>query len=183
MAKYSREKLWELYKELPDELKRVIFSEKTADYIRQICYDKAGLLKSEKTIQVAENTGYVLMGLLPPTEFKETLIKEVGLKEEEAKIVFSGINDFIFFPVKELLEKMYDEKIEKTGFSFSLKEKPKGEEEEEKEEETKPNNREENKEGGGKKDKNENKDKNNNSNIEGNINNKKIQDAYREPIN
>ena len=111
MPRYSKKQLWGLYKELPEELKKSIFSEKTAANIYNACKE-ADLKKDEKISQVAENVGYVLMGLVPPEEFKKILSKEIKLKKEAIEIIYRNINDLVFFPIKENLEKIYNIKIE-----------------------------------------------------------------------
>lgn len=106
---YLREQLWKLYEKLPEELKEAIFSVETADNIDNVC--TRNKVEEKKITGVAKYTGRVLMGLLPPAEFEETLIKEVKLKSEVAKSVDREINRFIFFPVKEVLSKIYEVEI------------------------------------------------------------------------
>ena len=111
MSKYSKEQLWGLYRALPEELKQAIFSEKTADVIYNSC-KKNGIEKDEKISQVAENTGYVLLGLINPQELKEIFLQEIKLKKDVAEKIYQDINSFVFFPLKEILEKLYKIKIE-----------------------------------------------------------------------
>ncbi len=111
MAKYPKEQLWELYKELPEELKEAVFSEKTANNIYNSC-KRNGLKDEEKISQVSENVGYVLLGLAAPEEFKKILLKEVKLKKEKAEKIYREIIRFVFFPLKENLEELYKIKIE-----------------------------------------------------------------------
>lgn len=103
--KYTREQLFKLYEKLPDELKDAILSEGTADSIESVC--KRNNIEGENISKVAEYTGRVLLGVLPPDEFQKTLEKEVKLKKEVAKKVAREINRFIFFPVKSSLEEIY----------------------------------------------------------------------------
>ena len=110
LKEYSREQLWKLYEKLPQELKETIFSEETAESIGEVC-DK-NRVEEEKISEVARYTGRVLVGLLPPAEFQETLERELKLKKEKAKKVSQEINRFVFFPVKSSLEELY--KIEIT---------------------------------------------------------------------
>jgi len=123
MPDYPKEQLWELYENLPQELKGIIFSEKTADIIYNSCF-RNGVKDREKISEVAKNTGYVLLGLIPPEELQNILKKEIKLKEEVAKKIFSEINRFIFYPVKEILEKLYETEIDKEIKTAPLKEKP-----------------------------------------------------------
>jgi len=106
---YLREQLWKLYEKLPEELKEAIFSVETADNIDNIC--QRNKVEEKKVPEVAKYTGRVLMGLLPPDEFENALVKEVKLKAEIAKNVAREITRFIFFPVKEVLSQLYQVEI------------------------------------------------------------------------
>lgn len=106
---YLKDQLWKLYKKLPEELQEAIFSQETADNIGNAC--EKNKVSENKIPEVAERTGYVLSGLLPPNEFEKALAKEVKLKEETAKNVAREISRFIFFPVKEILSKLYEIEI------------------------------------------------------------------------
>ncbi len=118
--KYSREKLLNLYKLLPEQLKEALFSAKVTDEIYTIC--KKNNLNNSQISQIAESIGYVFLGLLSLKEFKNSLIKEVKLTQETSENIYNQINDYIFFPLKGLLEKMYNTKINLIN-SEQLKEK------------------------------------------------------------
>lgn len=100
---YTREQLWKLYKDLPGELKEAIFALETVDSVYDICSRN----EIENVQEVAKCIGYVLLGVLPPDDFQETLKKEIGLDQEKAKKVAQEINRFIFYPVKTALEEIY----------------------------------------------------------------------------
>lgn len=106
MTDYSKEQLWELYKALPKNLQDTIFSEKVADIIRDVCCNK-NKLKEEKMSEVAKYTGYVLLGLVQPSEFQKTLEKEAGLRQTTAKKIAQEISNLVFSPVKKSLEALY----------------------------------------------------------------------------
>ena len=101
---YSKDQLWKLYEKLPEELQEAIFSGESADNIDGICA-RNGIEKL--TAEVAKYAGRVLMGILPPVDFQQTLEKELKLEESVAKKVSQEINRFIFFPVKESLNSLY----------------------------------------------------------------------------
>lgn len=105
---YAQEELWKLYEKLSSELKEAVFSQETADHIWNICerYD------IDEVSEVAKLSGNVLLGILPPEYFQETLEKEIKLEKEAAKKIAQEINRFIFYPVKPALEELY--KIEIT---------------------------------------------------------------------
>lgn len=105
MPDYTKEQLWKVYEKLPEDLKEAIFSAETADNIYDICTRNG--IEDDKISEIAKLTGRVLMGILPPEDFQETLEKELKLKKDIAKKIAHEINRFIFFPVKESLAALY----------------------------------------------------------------------------
>jgi hypothetical protein len=103
---YTKEELWKIYEKLPGELKDAIFSEKTAENIFNICA-RYGIEDGERISKVAKFVGRVLMGLLPPNEFEETLEREVGIEKEAAKSIKREVEMLIFYPVRTQLEEIY----------------------------------------------------------------------------
>jgi len=122
--KYTREQFWKLYEKLPQELKDALFAEETGDNIYDIC-KRNGVL--EDLDQIVEYVGQVLVGVLPPGEFQETLEKELEVEKGVAKKVTQEINRFIFFPVKNRLEELFKIEIAPppTRAAPSAEEKPK----------------------------------------------------------
>ncbi|PIZ89155.1 MAG: hypothetical protein COX90_00850 [Candidatus Nealsonbacteria bacterium CG_4_10_14_0_2_um_filter_38_17] len=104
MPQYTREQKWKLYEKLPQELKDSYGAEETGEAIYNACVENG---VEEKLPQIVDFTGQVLLGLLPPEEFQDTLEKNLGLDRETAKKITHGINRFIFFPVKEVLNQLY----------------------------------------------------------------------------
>jgi len=103
---YTKEELWKIYEKLPEELKEAIFSEKTAENIFNIC-TRYGIEEGGKISKVAKYVGRVLMGLLPPNEFQETLERELKLEKEVAKGIRREAEMLIFYPVRTQLEEIY----------------------------------------------------------------------------
>jgi len=116
---YTKEQLWKIFEKLPEELKEVIFAEKTADDIYHI--SKRNNIKEEKISEVARLTGNVLLGILPPEEFRNTLKKELNLKKDIAENIAFQIERIIFFPNKKELTEIYQIK---TTPETIVKEKP-----------------------------------------------------------
>ena len=114
--KLPPERFWELYKNLPQELKNVLFAEETGNYVYEIC-EKNEI--KEKMGQIVDYVGQVLIGVLPPENFQKTLEKEVELPSETAKKVTQEIHRLIFYPVKPCLEELY--RVEITGAPVSSK--------------------------------------------------------------
>ena len=105
MTNYNRDEFSKIYKTLPTELQTWIVSGETDDNIYKIL-ETNGLVGKNGS-EVSDLIRDVLFGLLPPERFKPSLIKEVELESDLAEKISHEINRFIFFPVKELLEKLY----------------------------------------------------------------------------
>jgi len=124
--KYTSEQFWKLYEKLPQELKGAIFSEETAESILDICSRNG--IEDERISEIARHIGRVLLGILPPTDFQETLEEELSLEREIAKGISEEVERYIFHPVKAELEEIY--KIEvapparPTGVAPPPEEKP-----------------------------------------------------------
>lgn len=123
---YSKEEIWKLYEKISPELKEAIFSEETAESIWDIC--SRNRIEDERISEIARYTGRVLLGILPPDDFQETLEKELKLEKSVAKRAAQEINRFIFYPVKPLLEELYKIEItppaKPTGITPPPEEKP-----------------------------------------------------------
>jgi len=133
MVEYTRDQFLELYKDLPEELQEAMGSDRTTDTIKRLSNEEE--LNDEQHSAFVKLVGDVLLGLVPPSEFKEELVK-ADIKEESAKKIDQAVRRFIFYPVKDLLTDLYREKVEipEGAPSPSVKK----EEKEEKEEEKKP---------------------------------------------
>jgi len=105
MAKeYTKEQFWKLYEKLPQELKDVLFAEETGDNIYDVCERN----KIEENLETVVNlVGQVLVGVLAPEDFQNTLEEELIIEKDVAKKIAQEINRFIFYPVKPVLEQLY----------------------------------------------------------------------------
>jgi hypothetical protein len=110
---YPPEEIRKLLAKLPEDVKEVLFAEETSDAIYGSC-KRNGVLE-EKAMEVSKYVGYVLVGLLPPNEFQETLEKELGIETEKAKMITREITRYVFFPVKASLEELYKIEITPAG--------------------------------------------------------------------
>jgi len=111
MPNYPKEQLWELYENLPKELQSAIFSAETADKIYDICA-RNGVTDEKLISEIAKNSGYVLLGVLPLNDLQPILERELRLDKNSLKQIVWEINRFIFLAVKDDLEALY--KIEIT---------------------------------------------------------------------
>ena len=100
----EREKSLKLYRELPEDIQEAAFSVEVDNNINDIC-KKYGVY--DRVDKITEHIGKVFFGLLAPDDFQEVLEKEVGIEAGTAKRVATEIYRFVFYPVKESLEKLY----------------------------------------------------------------------------
>lgn len=110
MPEYSKEQLVELYNNLPEKLQDALYSDQNAKNIEEIC-DKNNITTDEAIYDVARYTGYVLMGLLPPSELAAIFKKETKLNPVVAEEVANQLSRFVFFPVRQYLEPLYNAAI------------------------------------------------------------------------
>jgi len=111
MFKYTKEQLWDLYKQLPKDLQRATFSEEIGQKIRNICV-KNRIIKDEMILNVTKTVGYVFLGLLSPNKVGETIQREFKIEKGQTDHIAAEVISEIFFPLKETLETLYDIKME-----------------------------------------------------------------------
>ena len=99
--KYSSEELNERFQTLPEELKNAIVSVDTAKIISEA--GKRYALHIDQIGKIAEEVGFVLLGLSHPTEFVSKLTKALGIERVVVSQIASDINDKIFLKVRETL--------------------------------------------------------------------------------
>lgn len=123
MEEYPKEQLWELYEQLPKNLQKAVFSEEIGEKVENIL-KKNNIKSSQKITRAIKAVGYVFLGLMAPEELKENILKkELGIKKEKVKNIFSEISNEIFWNLKDSLEAFYETKIEKQKKSPATKKK------------------------------------------------------------
>jgi hypothetical protein len=94
------------YEELPAILKQALFSAEIAEQMFEI--GKKFGLTIEKTGIMAEETGYVILGLGRPNELVGNLASGLHVDTDKAKDIGAEINHQIFFPLREELKRTHD---------------------------------------------------------------------------
>ena len=122
MAEYTKEQLWELYEQLPEDLQEAVFSEDIGNKVQGICYDN-NVIDDKIFTEILKNVGYIFLGLLAPFDFSKILEKD--LKINNAKNIYARINNEVLAELKESLEALYEIKItfEKTDEKKEEKQK------------------------------------------------------------
>ncbi len=105
MPQYSREQILDLYRALPEELKDAIGSESTINTIEEVSTEHS--LNNEQHSALVDNLGYVILGLLPPYEFKQAL-EDAGIEKSVAEKIDKTIHRFVFYPVRKNLNVLYE---------------------------------------------------------------------------
>lgn len=113
MRDYPKQQLQELFEILPKVLQDALLSTEIGSKVFDIC-EGNGIEETETAEEVLKYTSYVLIGLLPPNELRQTLKKELNLSEDLAKQVAWEISRFVFLPLEESLESLYKIEIEES---------------------------------------------------------------------
>ncbi len=105
MANLTPEQLKELYKKLPEDLKDAIFSADSGEALREIAKNKG--LAIDKSGELADETGSVMLGLTPPKDFVRNLERRLGVDEKTAREIAAEVNERIFAKVRDSLKKIH----------------------------------------------------------------------------
>ena len=99
---YIDEEIEKYYQNLPPILKDALYDTDIADKIFDI--GKTSGLMDEKIKILAEETGYVVLGLTRPMDFVERLADGLKLDHDKICTIAKEINHQIFFPMREALK-------------------------------------------------------------------------------
>lgn len=105
MPKYTPQQLREIYLKLPEDLKNAIFSVDSAEIIQNI--GKKYNLPIDKTGELADETGLVMLGLTHPNNFISNLAQRLNTDKETARKIAEEVNNQIFIKVRESLKKIH----------------------------------------------------------------------------
>lgn len=103
---YTKEELETRYRKLPEILRDALLSVEVANKIFETA--KKHGLPAQKISRLAEEVGYVILGLTKPQEFIPKLIQTVEVDSDKAKTIAKEINHQIFFPLREELKKTHE---------------------------------------------------------------------------
>lgn len=105
MKQYTDEQILEEYKNLPEDLRKAIFSVEMTEAVKrigekyQLHIDKIGALGNE--------TGMVMFGVTRPKDFVSNLSMRLGVSNDTARQIADEINQQIFAKVRESLKKIH----------------------------------------------------------------------------
>ena len=101
----EKENLIQKFKNLPQDLKDVIFDVDSPNIIRAIA-KKYGL-QIDQAGELADEIGLLMLGITHPRDFVASLAKRLGTDSETTKKIAEEINAQIFSKVKESLKKIH----------------------------------------------------------------------------
>lgn len=99
MKTFSQQEVLDRYGQLPDSVKDALFAEATADKMESIGR-KQGLLL-DKIGVLAEETGYVMLGLTHPREFTARITEALGVAPMKAQEIAADVSEQVFKPIRE----------------------------------------------------------------------------------
>jgi hypothetical protein len=105
MQKYTDEQIKNLYNNLPEDLKKVIFSAEIGESIKKIG-EKYNLL-IDKTGILGNETGMVMLGLTHPKDYLSNLAERLKIDKESAAKIGEDVNNMVFAKVRESLKKIH----------------------------------------------------------------------------
>lgn len=106
MAKYTEKDIAERYQKLPEALKDAMYSADIATKMVEI--GKKFGLTIEETGFVAEETGYVVLGLMRPSELASALENRLKVDSEKARAIAQEISRQVFYPIREALKAAHE---------------------------------------------------------------------------
>lgn len=101
----TQEELLKKYEELPEDLKKAMYSASTAEIIYEL--GKKYGLNIEETGDLTTEVAKIILGLDHPKNFISTLIDILGVPKEKAIEIAQDVNHQIFFPIREELKKLH----------------------------------------------------------------------------
>ena len=105
MNNQKQKDILEKYAELLEDLQKALFAPETTEAIRAA--GKKYELTLDKVGELGDETGLVMMGITPPSDYVKNLIQRLGVAPEKAKAIAEEINQKIFQPVRESLKKVH----------------------------------------------------------------------------
>src|SRR3989338_11443962 len=101
----KRQAISEALEKLPEDLHKALFAPETTDSVQAVGKN-AGLM-IDKVGELADETGLVMLGITPPSDYVKNLVSRLGAPQEKARAIAEEINQKVFQPVRESLKKIH----------------------------------------------------------------------------
>ncbi len=105
MITISQQQAGQRWDILTPPLREALFSDVNANFVWNLCQSEH--LTEEKSYQVAELSGYVLLGFLHPEDLAGEIVSSVDLPAPLAKTISDQINSRVFTPLRADIDKVY----------------------------------------------------------------------------
>ena len=106
MKEFTEEQITQMYDNLPEDLKDVIFGLEMNEIVEKI--GRENQLNIEQIGDLANETGMVMLGVTHPNEFIGNLADRLEVDKEKARAIAQEINEQIFKKVRESLLKIHN---------------------------------------------------------------------------
>ena len=109
MSPYTNEQIKQQYEKLPLALKDAMYSADIAE--KMVALGRKHGITIEQVGYMAEETGYVVLGLTRPTQFVTALREKLGIDDTLARKIASDINHEVFYPLRETLKSTHQVEV------------------------------------------------------------------------
>ena len=101
----NKNNLQEAYANLPQDLKDALYSIDFAKTIQTIGTDQGLLI--DQTGKLAEEIGFVMLGVTHPDKFADTIVRKLSISTEKAYAITKEVNEKIFLSIRASLQKIH----------------------------------------------------------------------------
>ncbi len=105
MGRLTPDEFRKKYAELPPNLREAYGSVKTTEILEEI--GKKHGLRIDQIGELVDETGYVMLGATPPSDYVMKLEGAVGVSRDKAKAVALDVNEQVFKPIRDALKRVH----------------------------------------------------------------------------
>lgn len=106
MRRLTPDEFRKKYAELPPNLREAYGSIKTTEILEEI--GKKHGLRVDQLGGLVDETGEVMLGVTPPSEYVAQLEGAVGVSREKAKAIALDVNERVFKPIRDALKRVHN---------------------------------------------------------------------------
>ena len=105
MGRLTPDEFRKKYAELPPNLREAYGSVKTTEILEEI--GKKHELRVDQIGELVDETGYVMLGATPPSDYVMKLEGATGVSREKAKAVAVDVNERVFKAIRDALKRVH----------------------------------------------------------------------------
>lgn len=105
MGRLTPDEFRKKYAELPPNLREAYGSVKTTEILEEI--GKKHGLRLDQIGELVDETGYVMLGATPPSDYVTKLEEAAGVNREQARAVATDVNERVFKPIRDALKRVH----------------------------------------------------------------------------